>query len=231
MVAKAENGTLFLDEIGDLGSESQIKLLRLLQEREYYPLGADLPRQTTARFVFATNLDVSRDKGGGTLRKDLLYRLMSHQIRIPPLRERKIDLPPLVEHFLDKASRAVGKNRPTVPRELISLLRVYPFPGNVRELEGLIVDAMVRHRSRVLSLKSFRSAIAEREANLAGEEDVSETNVQDLFGDGEAFPTLKKANEILINEALRRSEGNQDAAARLLGLTRSALNKRLNRNR
>jgi transcriptional regulator of aromatic amino acid metabolism len=124
MVAKGEEGTLFLDEIGDLAPESQIKLLRLLQEREYYPLGTDRPRATSARFIFATNIDIAKET---RFRKDLLYRLRSHHIRIPPLRERTGDLPALVDHFLDKASQAVGKKRPTVPRELLPLVRGYSF--------------------------------------------------------------------------------------------------------
>ena len=155
MVAKGEEGTLFLDEIGDLAPESQIKLLRLLQEREYYPLGTDRPRATSARFIFATNIDIAKET---RFRKDLLYRLRSHHIRIPPLRERTGDLPALVDHFLDKASQAVGKKRPTVPRELLPLLQGYSFPGNIRELEGLIFDAVVRHQSRMLS----RSQLSQR---------------------------------------------------------------------
>ena len=230
MVAKAEEGTLFLDEIGDLAPESQIKLLRLLQEREYYPLGTDRPRPTAARFVFATNLDVSKETGEGKFRKDLLYRLRSHHIRIPPLRERTGDLPALVEHFLDKASRAVGKSRPTAPRELIPLLRSYQFPGNIRELEGLIFDAVVRHQSKVLSLLSFRAAIGERSSSPTDRKGEScGPDDENLFGACQEIPTLKEANRLLIEESLRRAEGNQDAAARLLGLTRTALNRRLNR--
>ncbi len=230
MVSKAEEGTLFLDEIGDLAPESQIKLLRLLQEREYYPLGTDRPRPTTARFVFATNLDVSKESGEGKFRKDLLYRLRSHHIRIPPLRERAGDLPALVEHFLDKAARTVGKSRPTAPRELIPLLRSYQFPGNIRELEGLIFDAVVRHQSKVLSLSSFRAAIGERSASPADRQAEScGPGDENLFSACQEIPTLKEANRLLIEESLRRAEGNQDAAARLLGLTRTALNRRLNR--
>ena len=167
MVAKAGEGTLFLDEIGDLAPESQIKLLRLLQEREYHPLGADRPRPTAARFVFATNLDVSRATGNGKFRKDLLYRLRSHHVKIPPLRERAGDLPALVDHFLDKASTVIGKARPGVPKELIPLLRGYSFPGNIRELEGMIFDALVRHQSRILSLESFKNAMGDRPRELS----------------------------------------------------------------
>jgi DNA-binding NtrC family response regulator len=229
MVAKAEEGTLFLDEIGDLAPESQIKLLRLLQEREYYPLGTDRPRPTTARFVFATNLDVAKETGEGKFRKDLLYRLRSHHIRIPPLRERTGDLPALIDHFLDKASQAVGRSRPTVPRELVPLLRSYPFPGNIRELEGMIFDAVVRHQSKILSLASFRAAIGERSQGPKDRTSDSCGDDENMFAPCQRLPTLKEANQLLIEESLKRAGGNQDAAARLLGLTRTALNRRLNR--
>jgi two-component system nitrogen regulation response regulator GlnG len=228
MVAKAEEGTLFLDEIGDLAPQSQIKLLRLLQEREYYPLGTDRPRPTTARFVFATNLDIARETGEGRFRKDLLYRLRSHHIRLPPLRERAGDLPALVDHFFVKACKAVGKSQPTIPKELLPLLRSYAFPGNIRELEGLIFDAVVRHQSRVLSLASFRSAIG-HEAEASPEKGSCTDKEENIYRGCETLPRLKEAGSLLIEEALRRSGGNQDAAARMVGLTRTALNRRLNR--
>ena len=229
VVAKAEDGTLFLDEIGDLAADSQIKLLRLLQEREYYPLGTDEPQPTNARFVFASNVDMSKGTSQGKFRKDLLYRLQSHHIRIPPLRERMDDLPALVDHFFDKACSALNKKHPAVPKELLTLLRNYSFPGNVRELEGIVFDAVVRHKSHVLSLASFRDAIGQ-----SGEEESDRGTAQDASGNPfealEKLPTIKQAVARLIEESLRRAEGNQDAAARLLGLSRSALSKRLSRN-
>jgi DNA-binding NtrC family response regulator len=231
MVGKADSGTLFLDEIGDLAAESQIKLLRLLQEREYYPLGTDRARPTTARFIFATNLDVAKATEGGKFRKDLLYRLRSHHLRIPPLRERRGDIAILVEHFFGKASRELHKAIPTAPKELIPLLASYAFPGNVRELEGLIFDALVRHTSRVLSLESFRQAIGQAApAPLEQADGTGERTTENLFSGYESLPTLKTAADLLIEEVLRRAGGNQAIAARQLGLTRTALNRRLNRN-
>jgi DNA-binding NtrC family response regulator len=229
VVAKAEDGTLFLDEIGDLAADSQIKLLRLLQEREYYPLGTDEPQPTNARFVFASNVDMSRGTTQGKFRKDLLFRLQSHHIRVPPLRERMDDLPALVDHFFDKACGALSKKRPAVPRELLTLLRNYSFPGNVRELEGMVFDAVVRHKSRIMSLASFREIIGPALEDK-GEEGVAAEGGGNPFETMQKLPTIKEAVAMLIEDSLRRAEGNQDAAARLLGLTRSALNKRLNRN-
>ncbi|HTO21741.1 MAG TPA: sigma-54 dependent transcriptional regulator [Spirochaetia bacterium] len=234
VVAKAEEGTLFLDEIGDLAPESQIKLLRLLQEKEYYPLGTDRPRPTATRFVFATNLDVAKETTAGRFRKDLLYRLRSHQVRIPALRERTGDLPMLVDHFLESAAKAVGKSRPTAPKELVSLLRTYAFPGNVRELEGMVYDALVRHKSRILSLESFRAAIGEGEGTSASATDQAGACAEggeNPFASCAELPTLKEADGLLIAEALHRADGNQASAARLLGLTRTALNRRLNRGK
>ena len=139
------------------------------------------------------------------------------------------DLPALVDHFFDKACSALNKKRPAVPKELLTLLRNYSFPGNVRELEGIVFDAVVRHKSHVLSLASFRDAIGQ-----SGEEESDRGTAQDASGNPfealEKLPTIKQAVARLIEESLRRAEGNQDAAARLLGLSRSALSKRLSRN-
>jgi DNA-binding NtrC family response regulator len=180
--------------------------------------------------VFATNLALDKATEVGKLRKDLLYRLRSHHFRIPPLRERLDDLGVLVDHFVSKASRALAKNRPRVPNEVIPLLKSYSFPGNIRELEGMIFDAVVRHRSRTLSLESFRLAIEER--SISAGDAVEKGGIgESVFSIFPSLPTLKEAAEMLIEEALRRSDMNQTVAARQLGLTRKALNKRLNRSR
>jgi DNA-binding NtrC family response regulator len=233
MVKKAVSGTLFLDEIGDLGNDSQIKLLRLLQEREYQPLGSDTAIPTDARFVFATNHDLAAAAAEGGFRKDLYFRLRSHHIHIPPLRERMEDIPLLVEHFLEKAANDIGKGKPSVPNELFTLLKFHKFPGNIRELEGLLYDALVRHESGVLSLEHFRNTFGERQEQeirvspIASDAAPTSSNI---FSSFENLPALKACSEMLIEEALRRSDGNQTIAAEILGMTRTALNKRLNRS-
>lgn len=136
LVAKAAGGTLFLDEIGDLQLPSQIKLLRLLQEREYYPLGSDNGKKSDARIVVATNRDLKQMMEGNSFRSDLYYRLKTHRIQVPPLRDRLEDMPLLVNHFLDEAAAAIGKSRPVTPVELNGYLAAYSFPGNIRELKG-----------------------------------------------------------------------------------------------
>ena len=159
LVSIASDGTLFLDEIGDLAMASQVKLLRLLQDGGYYPLGADRPRQCRARIIVATNRDVARAVADGTFRNDLYYRLRIHHFALPPLRARLDDLPLLVDHFVERAATTLGKPAPAVPAALYTLLKIHPFPGNVRELEAMVFDAVARQKGSVLGLQSFKDAI------------------------------------------------------------------------
>jgi DNA-binding NtrC family response regulator len=236
LIEQAAGGTLFLDEIGDLTAASQVKLLRLLQEGRYYPIGSDVQKASDARVVVATNRDLAGMQEKGTFRRDLYYRLRSHHVHLPPLRRRREDLPLLVDHFLARAATLLGRPRPTPPKELAGLLGAYAFPGNVRELEGMIYDAVSRHRSGVLSLESFREKIGPEAAAAFGdgtgsvEPDAAggaPANGAICFGD--TLPTLPDVERLLIEEALRRADGNQTTAARLLGLSRRALNNRLRR--
>jgi DNA-binding NtrC family response regulator len=239
LIEQAAGGTLFLDEIGDLAPQSQIKLLRLLQEGRYYPIGSDVQKASDARVIVATNRDLHAMQEKGEFRKDLYYRLRTHHIHLPPLRKRDEDLPLLVTHFLAKAAQALGKKPPTAPKELITLLATYPFPGNIRELEGMVFDAVSRHRVGVLSLEAFREKMGNaafgdeaEDAQRAGEAGLGAGGT-DAEAAGSRFPdtlpTLDEAEQALIAEALRRARGNQTIAAGLLGLSRRALNNRLRR--
>ena len=166
----------------------------------------------------------------GKFRKDLYYRFMAHQIYIPPLRERKEDIPLLVRHFLAEAARSLHKKVPAYPPELITLLKSYDFPGNARELQALIYDAMSRYESGILSLQSFRKLIELEKNERYDESTASDDKTQiSQFLDG--FPTLKQSEEFLIDKALKISEGNQGVAASMLGISRQALNKRLQRSK
>ena len=167
LISQAQDGTLFLDEIGDLNPTSQVKLLRLIQEKEYYPLGIDQPKKTNARIVCSTNHDLKKLVEKGSFRNDLYFRLNTHVVVVPPLRERKDDIPMLLGHFLEESSQALRKRLPTTPVELLALLSAYSFPGNVRELQTLVADAVSRHRAGVLSLESFRKAIGAGGLNAA----------------------------------------------------------------
>ncbi|MEK6793985.1 MAG: sigma-54 dependent transcriptional regulator [Spirochaetota bacterium] len=224
LIKEAAGGTLFLDEIGDITQQSQVKLLRLLQEREYYPLGSDMPLRSDARIIAVTNKDIAKAQESGEFRKDLYYRFAAHRIHVPPLRERHEDIPALVDHFMQKAADELGKKKPSYPPELIPLLKVHKFPGNVRELEMMIHDAVSRHESHVLSLGYFKERIMP---------DVSENDLPlmqaatsiDLCG--EHFPSLREVEEVMIAKSMERSSHNQGVAAKLLGITRTTLNIKL----
>lgn len=230
LVSRAGGGTLFLDEIGDLSETSQVKLLRLLEERTYFPLGSDVSKVSEARIVCATHRSLETSMKQGRFRRDLYYRLAAHRVHLPPLRERMEDIPLLVDAFLDEAAKAEGKRKPSTPPELYTLLSTYDFPGNVRELRMMVFDAVLRHRGGILSLDSFRNAIGGRDApRSAGEEGTPPVGVPSPFRAVPRLPTLKEAEEQLISEALSRAKQNQGIAASLLGITRQALNKRLTR--
>ncbi len=223
LIGTAAGGTLFLDEIGDLSPKSQVNLLRLLETREYYPLGSDLARRADARIMVATNRDLRKAVLEGGFRKDLYYRLQVHHVHVPPLRERTGDLAPLFDHFLRQACEEYGREVPEVPRRIYSLLQGYSFPGNIRELKSMVYDALSRSGSGPLAREHFEQVIG------------ANTPLQPQNGEepplavGDRYPTLKQATEYLIEEALRRCQGNQARAARLLGISPPALNRRIAR--
>src|SRR5262245_47401198 len=214
LITRAEEGTLFLDEIGDLAAVSQVKLLRLLQEGTYYPLGADRPRQSRARVVVATNRDVVQDVQAGTFRQDLYYRLRAHHVQLPPLRARRDDLVLLVPHGLAKAAAALHKPVPTPPLALYQLLNTYAFPGNVRELEAMIFDAVARHQGGSLSLQAFKEAMGPGRSLLAGAPWSNPGLTAQSAWDAEPLPTLQEAEDALIAAALRHADEIGSASCR-----------------
>jgi DNA-binding NtrC family response regulator len=218
LVLGASAGTLFLDEIGDLSPVSQVKLLRLLQDGDYYPLGCDQPKYSTARVVAATSADLGRLKAGGRFRKDLFYRLNAHLVELPPLRDRRGDLPLLLRHFTDRAATEMGRPQIVIDDGIVDLLSAYPFPGNIRELRSLVYDAVCRTApGEPLFAEPFRKA-----ANRARESDEASS-----LRFPAVLPSYANMKELLIAEALRRAQGNQALAAERLGISRQALNKRL----
>ena len=189
-------------------------------------LGMDVPTRTDARIVTSTNLPLRVLQKNGRFRQDLDYRLRTHQIYIPPLRDRMGDLPLLVDHFLARAARVLGKATPAVPRGLLALLSAHAFEGNVRELESMIFDAVSRHKSGALSLTVFRAHV-QREAAESSALAASADSRAQLLCFSSRLPTIKKATELLVAEAVKRAGGNQTAAARMLGISQQALSKRL----
>ncbi len=226
LVAQAAGGSLFLDEIGDLKIDMQTKLLRLIQEREYFPLGSDKPHASLCRVLAATNRNLDKRKRDGQFREDLLFRLNTHLIRVPPLRERLDDLPVLIETFLREAARALSKPKPTPPRELTTYLSSYAFPGNVRELRTMLFDAVAQHEKGVLSLRTFleHMARADEQATTRSNGTAGPAESGGLTF-GPELPTLKGITSLLLSEALKRTQGNQSAAACLLGISRRTMNR------
>ncbi len=227
LIATATDGSLFLDEIGDLSTGAQIKLLRLIQEREYYPLGSDIARSTNARMIFATHQDLDSLQESGTFRQDLFFRLRTHHIHIPPLRDRLDDIPLLLDFFLDQAATKLGKKKPAYPNELPILLATYHYPGNIRELQSMIFDALSKHRMKTLSMDVFKKYIMERRTRTGNEKLMEPENGDTVYSVLKQLPTLKESGQILVREALNRAQGNQAIAAQMLGITRQALNWRL----
>jgi DNA-binding NtrC family response regulator len=227
-IRKAGAGTLFLDEIGDLSRKSQVKLLRLLQEKEYLPLGADTPRKSDARIVAATNHDLGRMVAENSFRKDLYFRLFAHQVELPPLRKRLTDLPLLVNHFVSLAAREYGRDELTIRPELYPLLENYAFPGNIRELKYLIFDAVSRQQGKILGLKVFMDgpAMGDRRDSVA----VSQ-NSREKITFGSQLPTVAEMRRCLAVEALERSKGNISLAAKLIGLSRQSLSQYLRKHK
>ncbi len=226
LIERAANGTLFLDEIGDLSPISQIKLLRLLQEKEYMPLGQDTNRTSSARVIASTHVDLWELQQKELFRQDLHYRLRTHRIILPPLRERKEDLSVLVNHFVECASETLKKKKPRIPEELMILLELYNFPGNIRELQAMIFDAIAQNNNGILPLSVFRSHISRaQEAETNHHTNGRNEGIPITFAN--PLPTIKQATRMLVEEAMHRTGNNQSIAASMLGISQQALSKRL----
>jgi len=212
---QADTGTVFLDEIGDVPGPIQVKLLRILQEREFERLGSNVTRQTDVRVIAATNQDLRAALEQGTFREDLYYRLNVVPLNIPPLRERKQDIPFLANHFVRKLAPDSGSQVDSITPAAMEKLMGYHWPGNVRELENVIERSLVMCRGNQLDAGDIKLESAPRPRAQ---------NEHHFLPDG---MTLDQYEQELIREALRRADGNKSQAARLLGLTRNALRYRL----
>jgi Response regulator containing CheY-like receiver, AAA-type ATPase, and DNA-binding domains len=212
---QADGGTVFLDEIGDVPPSIQVKLLRILQEREFERLGSNKTRQIDVRVLAATNADLRAALEEGRFREDLYYRLNVMPINIPPLRERKEDIPFLAEHFVRKFSKDLGSPVTCISSGAMQKLLEYHWPGNVRELENVIERSLVLCSGQTLEAADIRLDMAPR---------TRAASADSFLPDG---VTLEEHEQNIIREALRRTNGNKSQAARLLGLTRNALRYRL----
>ena len=220
----ANTGTLLLDEVADLPVSMQVKLLRVLQERKVKPVGGVSEREVDVRIVAATNRDLEAEVEKSTFRQDLYYRLNVIQLRLPPLRERREDLPLLVDHFIRKFSAEHGRNVVGAAPEVMSALMVYHFPGNVRELENMIERGVTLSTSDWLTLDAFPNLIG-----LQGAQE-SPSTIGHLPESGlDLEHHLEEYERSILIKALERTGGNRTEAARLLGVSFRSMRYRLSK--
>jgi transcriptional regulator with PAS, ATPase and Fis domain len=222
----ADKGTIFLDEIGDVPGGVQVKLLRVLQEREFERLGGTKTLKVDVRVVAATNQDLRAALEQGTFREDLYYRLNVVPISIPPLREHKEDIPYLVDHFLARFARESAKPVTAITPAAMRMLMDFHWPGNIRELENIIERAVALSTGTMLDVGDIRLDVGPGGAVVVG------PGMAASDASGAFLPlgmTLEQYEDEIIKEALRRANGNKSQAARLLGLSRNAFRYRLSK--
>lgn len=220
MIGEASGSTLFLDEISDMPADLQTRFLRVLQEREYRPLGSTRTIKADFRVIAATNRPIAQALSENRLRSDLYYRLNTFQIEVPPLRHRKQDIPPLVAFFLKQFAEQLGKPEPTITPEAFQKMLDYSWPGNVRELQNAIEYAVVLARQNIVGVKELPA-----EVQLPSVLQQTERGVTSRQG----AQTLDDVERNAILEALAQSHGNKKKAAQLLGIQRPTLYNKMKR--
>src|SRR5882762_8066183 len=215
----AEGGTIFLDEVGDLPAETQIALLRVLQEREFERVGGNQPIRVDVRVIAATNRDLPAAIAGGSFRSDLFYRLNVFPIEVPPLRERREDIPPLVDHFIHLHADRAGKKMRAVDEKTLEMLRTYSWPGNIRELQNVIERWVIVSDTEVLSTDE---SWLPRETVQTGAGASAQLDRKLSLRDH-----VEAVERKLIGRVMTAVGGNQSEAARRLGLSRGSLIERL----
>lgn len=217
----AEGGTVFLDEIGELPESTQVKLLRVLQERKIKPVGGNRELPIDCRIVAATNRDLREEVQQGTFREDLFYRLNVIPIELPPLRERREDIPLLIEHFIDKYGERIGKEIQGVDADAKRLLLGYSYPGNVRELENLVQRAVTLETSEMIGTEVLPRQLQEESFEQA-------TRVIQIPEEGLKLEAMvEQLERRLIKKALRQTDGVKKKAADKLGISFRSLRYRL----
>ncbi len=225
----ADNGSIFLDEIGDLRPETQVRLLRVIQEREFTPIGDTTLTKVDVRIIAATNVDLKEAVRNGTFREDLYYRLSVVPIELPSLRERREDILPLAQHFIRKYNEENGRIiSESMSPEVLSLLENYYYPGNVRELENIIERAVVIAPTDEITVECLRPEV--RDPNLAQEmiiDSEGSSDEIDISRGVNFYEEVRRFETDLIRRALDQTGGHQSRAARLLGLNATTLNSKI----
>ncbi|WP_455383925.1 sigma-54-dependent transcriptional regulator [Acidihalobacter prosperus] len=223
---EADGGTLFLDEIGEISPEFQVKLLRVLQSGEFRPVGSNRQRHTDVRIVAATNRDLEQEVRAGRFRADLYYRIAEMSLHLPPLRERPMDIEPLVTHLVDRQSGALGKTeRHAVDPHTIACLREYPWPGNVRELNNVLKQMLVLCTDVRLGTELLPPRVLQ--GTPCG--DFAEPALTDDFQGGTLKERVENLEAAILRETLLRHRWNKSRAAEELGLSRVGLRSKLDR--
>jgi DNA-binding NtrC family response regulator len=225
----ADGGSIFLDEIGDIPPETQVRLLRVIQEREFTPLGDTSPRRVDVRIIAATNIDLKEAVRQGMFREDLYYRLSVVPIELPPLRDRREDILPLAQHFIRKYNEENGRHvADQMAPEVLSLLECYSWPGNVRELENAIERAVVIAPGDEVTRECLRPEIADPQAARAVvREGVGASSGIDVGRGINFYDEVRRFEIDLIRRALDQTGGHQSRAARLLGMNPTTLNSKI----
>lgn len=225
----ADGGSIFLDEIGDIPPETQVRLLRVIQEREFTPLGDTAPRRVDVRIIAATNIDLKDAVRQGTFREDLYYRLAVVPIELPPLRDRREDILPLTQHFIKKYNDENGRNvSEQLAPEVLALLESYPWPGNVRELENTVERAVVIAPGDEITKECLRPEISDPGSVVSSSHDgASNAAVQDIGRGINFYEEVRRFEIDLIRRALEQTGGHQSRAARLLGMNATTLNSKI----
>jgi DNA-binding NtrC family response regulator len=225
----ADGGSIFLDEIGDIPPETQVRLLRVIQEREFTPLGDTTPRRVDVRIVAATNIDLKEAVKQGAFREDLYYRLSVVPIELPPLRDRREDILPLAQHFIRKYNEENGRQvSEQIAPEVLALMEAHSWPGNVRELENAIERAVVIAPGNDITRECLRSEISDPQSVRAAQRDGGSALSIPEIGRGINFYDEVRRFEIdIIRRALEQTSGHQSRAARLLGMNATTLNSKI----
>ena len=225
----ADGGSIFLDEIGDIPPETQVRLLRVIQEREFTPLGDTAPRRVDVRIVAATNIDLKDAVRQGTFREDLYYRLAVVPIELPPLRDRREDILPLAQHFIHKYNEENGRTvAEQIAPDVLALLESYSWPGNVRELENAIERAVVIAPGDDITRECLRPEISDPQSVVtSSHEGASNAAVHDISRGVNFYEEVRRFEVDLIRRALEQTGGHQSRAARLLGMNATTLNSKI----